>query len=87
MAQVPFAVKAYPNPYSDGFQLNVVSSYDKTATVSVKVYDMLGRLVDSKNTTTSDLETTTIGSEYPSGVYNVIVTQENETKTVRVVKR
>jgi hypothetical protein len=86
MAQVPFAVKAYPNPYSDAFQLDVATS-DKTATIDIKVYDMLGRLVESKMTTKGDLETTTIGSEYPSGVYNVIVTQNEETKAVRVIKR
>ena len=44
-------------------------------------------MVDSKNTTAGDLETATIGSDYPSGVYNVIVTQGDETKVVRVVKR
>jgi autotransporter-associated beta strand protein len=86
MAQIPFAVKAYPNPYSDAFQLDVATS-DKTATIDIKVYDMLGRLVESKMTTKGDLETTTIGSDYPSGVYNVIVTQNEETKAVRVIKR
>jgi hypothetical protein len=29
----------------------------------------------------------TIGDRYPSGVYNVTVTQGEETRTVRVVKR
>jgi hypothetical protein len=32
----------------------------------------------------SDLQ---IGDRYPSGVYNVIVTQGSEVKTLRVVKR
>ena len=86
IAQVPFAVKAYPNPYSNAFQLDVTST-DKTATIDIKVFDMLGRMVDSKNTTAGDLETATIGSDYPSGVYNVIVTQGEQTKVVRVVKR
>mgnify|MGYP006191878765 FL=1 len=86
IAQVPFAVKAYPNPYSNAFQLDVTST-DKTASIDVKVFDMLGRMIDSKNTTAGDLETATIGSDYPSGVYNVIVTQGEQTKVVRVVKR
>jgi len=33
------------------------------------------------------LETTTIGDSYPSGVYNVVVTQDKDVKTLRVVKR
>jgi hypothetical protein len=28
-----------------------------------------------------------IGDQYPSGVYNVVVTQDEEVRTLRVVKR
>jgi hypothetical protein len=33
------------------------------------------------------METFEVGSNYPSGVYNVIVSQGANTQTVRVVKR
>jgi hypothetical protein len=33
------------------------------------------------------MEAFEVGSNYPSGVYNVIVSQDAKTQTVRVVKR
>jgi hypothetical protein len=48
---------------------------------------MVGRLIEQKEVRVSDMETTTIGSQYPSGVYNVVVSQEDSVQTVRVVKR
>ena len=58
-----------------------------TCEVAIAVYDMLGWLIQEKQANINELETTTIGNNYPSGVYNVIVTQDGETKAVRVVKR
>ena len=57
------------------------------AVVHLKVYDMIGRLIDQRDVEVSNLETSPIGDNYPSGVYNVVVTQGDEVKTVRVVKR
>ena len=82
---VPFTAVAYPNPFADSFLLDVKSS--NTSTVAIAVYDMLGRLVEQRQANVNELQTTTIGNNYPSGVYNVIVTQDGETKAVRVVKR
>ena len=48
---------------------------------------MVGRLIEQREVRTSDLETTTIGDNYPSGVYNIVVAQEGNLETVRVVKR
>ena len=83
--KVPFSAVAYPNPFANSFLLDVTTS-DKTP-LDIKVYDMLGRLVEQRQANVNELETTTIGERYPSGVYNVIVTQDQETKTLRVVKR
>ena len=60
---------------------------ESASLVNVKVYDMVGRLIEQRDVRTSDLETTTIGERYPSGVYNVVVSQDNNVETVRVVKR
>ena len=80
-----FKAVAYPNPFADNFMIDVKSS--SQSSVNLKVYDMIGRLIDQKDVRVSDLETTTIGNNYPSGVYNVVVSQENSVQTVRVVKR
>jgi hypothetical protein len=85
LAKVPFAVVAYPNPYSSAFQLDVNTS--ETAGIDITVYDMVGRLVEQRSVSVNEIETVAIGERYPSGVYNVVVTQGEQTKALRVVKR
>jgi hypothetical protein len=63
---------------------NALSSEDK---ISVVVYDMTGRLIERREVRPSDMVEQQIGDRYPSGVYNIVVTQGNNVKTVRVVKR
>jgi hypothetical protein len=85
LAKVPFAVVAYPNPYSSAFQLDVNTT--ETAGIDITVYDMVGRLVEQRSVSVNEIETVAIGERYPSGVYNVVVTQGEQTKALRVVKR
>ena len=62
----------------------------KTASESViqiRVYDMLGKQIDNRNVEVSDIENLQVGANYPSGVYNVIVSQGENTQRVRVIKR
>ena len=82
---VDLKATASPNPFAAdfGIQINTTSTQD----LQVKVFDMIGRLMESKAVTSSELESMKIGSEYPSGVYNVIVNQGGFTKTLRVIKR
>ncbi|GGC78539.1 hypothetical protein GCM10011508_02500 [Flavobacterium lutivivi] len=80
-----FSVKGYPNPYDYEFSLQMESSSD--ARVSIKVYDMVGKLIDTREVQPMDVPTVSIGSRYPSGVYNVVVSQGEHTQTLRMVKR
>ena len=80
-----FTATAYPNPFANNFMLDVKSS--SSSMVNVKVYDMLGRLIEQKDANVADMATTTIGERYPSGVYNVVVSQEDNVQTMKVVKR
>jgi hypothetical protein len=80
-----FTAKAYPNPFANNFLLDL--STESSSPVSIKVYDMVGRLVDSRESKASNLNSLAIGDQYPSGVYNVVVTQDEEVRTLRVVKR
>lgn len=80
-----FKVIAYPNPYTDNFNLSLTtSSVDK---VTVSVYDMLGKLLDQREVSPKAVSSIQVGDNYPSGVYNVIVSQGENKETVRVVKR
>ncbi|WP_264521065.1 MBG domain-containing protein [Flavobacterium sp. N1994] len=83
--ELPFKASAYPNPFANNFMLDVTTS--SKSVVGVKVYDMVGRLIEQREVNVSDMENTTIGDRYPSGVYNVVVSQEGSVEIVRVVKR
>jgi hypothetical protein len=80
-----FMATAYPNPFANNFMIDVTTSTKEA--INIKVYDMVGRLIEQRDTTANDIENLAIGDRYPSGVYNVIVTQGTEMKTLRVVKR
>jgi hypothetical protein len=82
---VDFKAVGYPNPYVDYFMLDVRSN--STETVRYAIYDMTGRLLESKELKHSELESYRLGSAYPSGIYNVIVIQEDQTQTIRMVKK
>jgi hypothetical protein len=78
-----FAAVAYPNPFATTFAIQVQTASQDL--VQVKVYDMIGRLVEQRETNAKEI--TAFGDRYPSGVYNVVVTQGNVTESLRVVKR
>jgi hypothetical protein len=80
-----FEALAFPNPFSNEFKLNVTTSTE--GSVELKVYDMLGKLIETKSINTIDYISEDFGSAYPAGVYNVIVTQGENVKTLRVIKR
>ncbi len=80
-----FGVVAYPNPYSENFNLSLTSASEEK--VGIVVYDMTGRLIERREVRPGDIVEQQIGNHYPSGVYNVVVTQGEEVKTLRVIKR
>jgi len=82
---IDFKVVAYPNPYAESFAID--TDLPSQENVSVKVYDMVGRLVEQRNIASDALEVQQFGENYPSGVYNVIVSQGANVKTLRIVKR
>ena len=80
-----FAAFAYPNPFEGNFKLELTTNSEDN--IQVKVYDILGKLVEDKKINSSSIETFTLGTNFTSGVYNVVVSQGENTKTVRVIKR
>jgi uncharacterized protein YjiK len=83
---VSFKVIAYPVPVSSTFQLDVTSiSTDK---IEINIYDMNGKLVDSfEFSDVSEANNQLIGGNYATGIYNVIVIQGGNSKTIRVIKK
>ena len=82
-AEPGFSVVAYPNPSSNVFNLEVESSA-KGAITGIQVYDMTGRLIEIRQEKSNSVE---VGRNYPSGIYNVLVTQDANTKNLRVIKK
>lgn len=80
-----FTAKAYPNPFANNFSIDLKT--DSSSQVQLKVYDMVGRLIEQREVPVSDMETTTIGDNYPPGIYNIILSQEDSVETFRVIKR
>ncbi|MFN3969300.1 beta strand repeat-containing protein [Flavobacterium sp.] len=84
-SQLLSRVVAYPNPYSQSFKLDIQTNND--ADIVIKVYDMIGRLIENQTVGYNDLSQVEIGNGYPSGIYNVSITQEGKAKTLQVIKR
>jgi hypothetical protein len=84
-AQSTFDVVAYPNPFASNFNLNLTSS--SVEKVGFVVYDMTGRLIEQREVNHADVHEVQFGDNYPTGIYNVIVNQGNEVKSLRVIKR
>ncbi len=75
-------VLAYPNPSSSEFTIDVQSS--KKGATNVQVYDMVGRLIENRQVNTNSVQ---VGRNYQSGIYNVIVNNGSQVKTLKVIKK
>jgi hypothetical protein len=80
-----FKALASPNPFEEGFTINVYTN--STQPVGIAIYDMTGRLLETREVSVDVLSSQLFGERYPSGVYNIVVTQDEEMKTVRVIKK
>ena len=74
-----------PNPYSYDFAFDMTSSTNDK--VGIKIFDMIGKLIEVREVEFVDIKNVSIGENYPSGVYNVIINQGENVKTQRVIKR
>lgn len=54
--------------------------------VSILVFDITGKQIENKVVNTSDIENLTLGQNYTTGVYNIIISQGMNTKAFRVMK-
>jgi hypothetical protein len=80
-----FDIIAYPNPSNNVFNFKMNGANDET--VSLLVFDLAGRQIENKVVNANDFKSIALGQNYSSGVYNVIVSQGWNTKSVRLVKR
>ncbi|OYU83494.1 MAG: hypothetical protein CFE24_11110 [Flavobacterium sp. BFFFF2] len=81
----PFTVKAIPNPFETEYVL--MAQGGNQTPVQVTVYDMLGKQVEQFSVEASDLENRSLGTNYTSGIYNVMISQGDDQQVVRIVKK
>ncbi len=80
-----FSLKVYPNPTSDSFRLNYISSSNED--VNVTAYDITGKTIESLNVDYDAINDQQIGNDYAPGVYLISLKQGDINKTVRVIKK
>ena len=80
-----FEVMAYPNPFNNQFEISLQSSY--SSKVSIMIYDMVGRLIENRNINASEVSIQQLGTNYPTGVYTIIVSQATNQRIFKMIKR
>jgi hypothetical protein len=81
IAEYGFYAEAYPNPTTNSFALHLIAAPDMP--VSVNIYDVTGRLVETYADVT---EKTQIGSKLSVGMYSAEVRQGEEHQVLQLVK-
>jgi hypothetical protein len=74
------SVIAYPNPSSDVFNIEASG----IGATTIEVYDMQGRLIENRKANSNKVQ---VGARLSAGTYNVVVKQDTNVKTVRVIKK
>ena len=77
-------VSAYPNPFETAFNLNLETPSKEEVTIAV--YDMMGKLVETQQVNPTEVANLQIGNNFASGIYNVMVSQEDNAKAVRLIR-
>ncbi len=80
-----FEVSAYPNPFENVFNLNLETPNKEEVTIAV--YDMMGKLVETHQVNPMEVANLPIGSNFAAGIYNIIVSQANEMQAIRLIKK
>ena len=76
---------AYPNPFTNSFSITPLEG--ETATLFYQVYDITGKMLESKSVEASEVTNHTIGADYPVGMYLVIARQGATTQTFKMIKQ
>ena len=84
ISSIDFSLIAYPNPSNSTFYLHVKGTTEDA--VSILVFDMAGRQIENKVVNAIAVETISLSQNYSTGIYNIIVSQGMNTKTLRLVK-
>ena len=80
-----FRVTTFPNPFETEFNINI--SPQSLDPIELKIYDMLGRLIENHRIESSEINSKRIGTTYPSGFFTVLIKQGQQERKVKVIKK
>jgi len=78
-------IRVYPNPFTASFTITPLEG--ETATLFYQVYDITGKMLESKSVEASEITNHTIGDDYPVGMYLVIARQGATSETFKMIKQ
>jgi len=81
-------ITAYPNPIQNNFILNIISKNNNSAVL--EVVDLAGKLILSKNIELEEGENNlnfSLSNEVASGVYNIVIKDENGVGQLKLIKQ
>ncbi len=81
----PFDAIMYPNPYENYFNVQLTSSSDEQ--VAIKVYDMLGKVVEEHTVYPSEMEALQLGKDLSNGEYSIVIMQAGDVLRKRLVRQ
>ena len=80
-----FKVTTFPNPFETEFNINLTR--ESLDPIELKIYDMLGRLIENHQVKSSEINSMRIGTTYPSGFFTVLIKQGQQERNVKVLKK
>jgi hypothetical protein len=78
-------VTTFPNPFQNTFKLDMNKVSGEP--IQVSVYDLLGKQIEVFNVETNETNTLEIGQSYPSGFYNLKVSQGDKSQSIKMIKQ
>lgn len=75
----------YPNPFAKSFTLGFNSN--RSENVQIHIYDLMGREIESRTVKVDEISNEQFGDNYPSGIYLISLTQNEETQIIKMIKK
>ena len=80
-----FKALAFPNPFDSEFNINLTPQ--STDPIELKIYDMLGRLIENHYVKPSEINSIRMGTTYPPGFFTVLIKQGQQEVNLKVIKK
>ena len=80
-----FKALAYPNPFDSEFNINLTQPSPDP--IELKIYDMLGRLIENHYVKPSEINSIRMGTTYPPGFFTVLIKQGQQERILKVIKK